>query len=93
MKAGIDPLDARDAALAASKAAQQDAAIKGITFGEAARRYIAAHAASWRNAKHAGQWTATIQTYARPFGGNVPVSEVSTAHVLAAHEPIWATKA
>lgn len=93
VKAGIDPLAARDAVLAASKAAQQEAAIKGITFGEAARRHIDAHAASWRNAKHAGQWTATIETYALPFMGEIPVSEVSTTHVLAAIEPIWTTKA
>ena len=93
VKAGIDPLAARDAALAASKAAEQDAAIKGITFGEAARRYIDAHAASWRNSKHAGQWTATIETYAIPFFGEIPVSEISTTHVLAAIEPIWTTKA
>ena len=93
VKAGIDPLTARDAALAASKAAQQDATIKGITFGEAARRYIDAHAASWRNTKHAGQWTATIDTYATPFFGEIPVSEISTTHVLAAIEPIWTTKA
>ena len=93
VKAGIDPLTARDAVVAASKAAQQDAAIKGVTFGEAARRYIDAHAASWRNTKHTGQWTATIETYATPFFGEIPVSEISTTHVLAAIEPIWTTKA
>ena len=92
VKAGIDPLAARDAGLAASKAAQQDAAIKGITFGEAAKRYIDAHAPSWSNTKHAGQWTATIETYANPFFGEIPVSEISTTHVLAAIEPIWTTK-
>lgn len=67
MKTGIDPLAAGDAARAASKAAQREATIKGITFGEAARRYIDAHAVRWRNAKHAGQWTATIETYALPY--------------------------
>ena len=92
VKAGVDPLAARDAALAASKAAQQDATIKGITFGEAARRYIDAHANSWRNPKHTGQWTATIETYANPVFGDIPVSEIGTAHVLASVEPIWATK-
>ena len=92
VKAGVDPLAARDAALAASKAAQQDATIKGITFGEAARRYIDAHASSWRNPKHTGQWTATIETYANPVFGDIPVSEIGTAHVLASVEPIWATK-
>ncbi len=92
VKAGVDPLTARDAALAASKAAQQYATIKGITFADAARRYIDAHAPSWRNTKHAGQWAATIETYANSVFGDIPVSEVGTAHVLAAVEPIWATK-
>ncbi len=92
VKAGIDPLIARDAVLAARKAAQQDAAIKGITFGEAARRFIAAHAAGWRNPKHAAQWTATIETYASPVFGKIPVIDISTAHVLGALEPIWTTK-
>ena len=92
VKAGIDPLAARNVALAASKAAQQDALIKGIKFSEAARRYIESHAASWRNPKHAGQWTATIETYANPIFGDIPVSEIRTAHVLAAVEPIWTTK-
>ena len=92
VKAGIDPLAARDTALAASKAAQLDAAIKGITFGEAARRYIDAHASSWGNPKHAGQWATTMATYANPVFGDIPVSEIDTAHVLAAVEPIWAKK-
>jgi len=92
VKAGVDPLTARDAALAASKAAQLDAAIKGITFDEAARRYIDAHASSWGNPKHAGQWATTMATYANPVLGDIPVSEIGTAHVLAAVEPIWATK-
>ena len=92
VKAGVDPLAARDAALVASKAAQQGAAIKGITFADAARRYIDAHAPRWRNTKHAGRWTATIETYANPVFGDIPVSEIGTAHVLAAVEPIWATK-
>ena len=92
VKAGIDPLAARDAALTASKAAQQDASIKGITFADAARRYIDAHAPSWRNTKHASQWATTMATFANPVFGDIPVSEIGTAHVLAAVEPIWATK-
>ena len=83
----------QDAVLAASKAAQHDAALNGITFREAPRRYIDAHVGSCRNAKHAGQWTATTETYALPFLGEVPVSEVGATHVLAAIEPIWTTKA
>src|SRR5271167_2393902 len=64
LRSGIDPLAARDAVRAAVKAAAQDAAVKGVTFREAARRYIDGHSATWRNAKHAAQWNSTIETYA-----------------------------
>lgn len=92
LKSGIDPLAERESSEAAAKAAQQDAAVKATTFKEAAARYIAGHAPSWRDPKHAGQWTATIETYVNPIFGNIPVSEISTAHVLAAVEPIWSKK-
>ena len=92
VRAGIDPLAERESSEAAAKAAQQDAAVRATTFKEAAARYIAAHATSWRSPKHAGQWAATIETYANPVFGDIPVSEISTAHVLAAIEPIWVKK-
>jgi integrase len=92
VKSGIDPLAARDAASAAARAAAQEAAIKGITFRDAARRYIDGHAATWRNPKHAAQWASTIDAYANPIFGDLAVADVDTAHVLAALEPIWLTK-
>jgi integrase len=92
VRSGLDPLAARDAARAASKAAEQDAAVKGVTFRDAARRYIEGHAPSWRNPKHAAQWSATLDTYAMPRFGGLAVADVRTAHVLAALEPIWLTK-
>jgi len=88
VKAGIDPLQARDASIAATKAA----AVKAVTFREAAKRFIAGHAASWKNAKHANQWTATLTRYAYPLLGDLPVSAIETAHVLAVLEPVWSTK-
>ena len=92
VRAGIDPLAARDAALAAAKAATQDAAVRGITFRDTARRYIDGHSAAWRNAKHAAQWGSTIETYANPIFGDLAIADVGTAHVLAALEPIWLVK-
>jgi integrase len=92
VKSGIDPLVARDAARAAEQAATQDAAVRGITFRDAARRYIDSHSAAWKNAKHAAQWDSTIQTYVNPVFGDLAVAEVATAHVLAAVEPIWIAK-
>src|SRR3984885_8636956 len=92
VKNGIDPLAARDTAQAAAKAAAQDAVVKQVTFREAARRFIDGHTPSWRNPKHAAQWGATIETYANPVFGDLPVGDVATTHVLAAIEPIWLGK-
>jgi integrase len=77
---------------AAAKAAAEDAAVKRVTFRDAAQRYIDGHAPSWRNPKHAAQWGATIETYANPVFGDLPVGDVATTHVLAAIEPIWLSK-
>ncbi len=92
VKSGIDPLTARDAARLASKAAEQDAAVRAVSFSDAARRYIDGHAAAWRNAKHASQWVSTLETYANPVFGDIPVADIATAHILAALEPIWLKK-
>jgi integrase len=92
VKNGIDPLSAREAMAAAAKAAAQDAAVKRVTFREAAQRFIDGHTPSWRNPKHAAQWGATIEAYANPVFGDLPVGDIDTVHVLAAVEPIWLTK-
>ena len=88
VKAGSDPLHIRDEAIAAKKAA----AVKAVTFREAAKRYIDGHKAGWKNAKHANQWTATLTSYAYPVLGDLPASLIETAHILAVLEPIWSTK-
>ena len=92
VKAGIDPLAKRDGDAAATKAAAQDAVIAATTFRRAALDYIVAHEATWANAKHRQQWLNTLETYAFPHFGDVPVAAVRTAHVLAALEPVWTTK-
>jgi integrase len=92
VKSGIDPLSAKEAMAVAAKAAAQDAAVKRVTFREGAQRYIDGHAPSWGNPKHAAQWRATIETYANPVFGDLPVGDVATTHVLAAIEPFWLSK-
>jgi integrase len=82
---GIDPIEHRRA----EKAARALSDAKGITFRECAESYIKAHRAGWRNAKHAGQWEATIATYAEPVIGSLPVQVIDTALVLKVLEPIW----
>lgn len=88
IKEGIDPVEeaqAKRSALAASQAS-------AISFGEAAAKFIAAHEAGWKNAKHAAQWTSTLETYAFPTIGKIRVSDIETAHVIGILEPIWTTK-
>jgi integrase len=85
---GVDPIDDRKA----RKAAQAAEKAKDLTFRECAEGYIAAHKSSWKSAKHADQWTATLETYAYPVIGSFPVQMIETAHVMKILEPIWKTK-
>jgi integrase len=85
---GIDPIEARRAERAK---ARLDAA-KAITFDQCAEAYITAHRAGWRNDKHAGQWGATLATYAAPVMGSMPVQLIDTGFVTKVIEPLWTKK-
>lgn len=93
VKAGVDPLDARERATAEAAAAAQAAKVARHTFKAAAEAYICANEASWRNPKHRQQWRNTLDTYVYPVIGDLPVATVDTAHVLSILEPIWTKKA
>jgi integrase len=85
---GVDPLAAREGRRNEERLRKAGT----ITFAECAKKYIAAHRASWRNDKHAEQWQNTLDTYASPVIGELAVGDVDTALVLRVLEPIWATK-
>ena len=85
---GIDPIEARRA----ERARQRLDAAKAVTFKQCAESYINSHRAGWRNDKHAGQWSATLATYAYPVIGTLPVQAVDTGLVLKVLEPIWTAK-
>ena len=85
---GTDPIDDRQT----RKAAQVAETAKALTFKECAESYIAAHRAGWKSAKHADQWTATLETYAYPVIGKMQVQMIETAHVMKIIEPIWKDK-
>jgi integrase len=88
LTAGIDPIDQREQ----QREAERVEAAKTMTFDACRKTYITAHEPSWRNAKHRQQWTNTLETYATPVFGDLPVQAVDTAMVLKVIEPIWATK-
>jgi integrase len=85
---GIDPIEAR---IARRDRKKLDAA-KSMTFDACASAYIDAHKAGWKNAKHRDQWPTTLNTYAGPVFGSLPVQAVDVGLVMKALEPIWQTK-
>src|SRR5260370_859023 len=81
---GMDPLQHKREL----RAAQDIAEAKAVTFKEAATRYMDANRAGW-GSRHAQQWKSTLERYAYPVLGHVPVQAIDTALVLAVIEPIW----
>ncbi len=62
------------------------------TVEEAAAEVLEQQRPGWRNAKHARDWPRSLRAYAFPRIGAMPVSEVTTADVLAILTPIWHDK-
>ncbi|MCE4062687.1 tyrosine-type recombinase/integrase [Pandoraea sputorum] len=85
---GIDPLNAKQQ----DRALTEASALKTTTFDECATAYIDVHSSGWKNAKHADQWRNTLATYASPHFGSLPITELDTALVMKALEPIWISK-
>ena len=82
--AGIDPIEARDAAAEIKP--------RKPTFGEIADKFLAAKESEWRNPKHRAQWRMTLETYAASLWPK-PVDEIDTEAVVAVLTPLWQTKA
>jgi integrase len=84
----IDPISARDA----TKTVRAMAQSRRKTFDQCAAAYIAAHRGTWKSEKHAGQWEATLKTYASPTIGQLPVADIDTDLVVRVLRPLWAVK-
>ena len=85
---GVDPIEARDEREQAKKVAQA----KKSTFSDCVDRFLAAKSVEWTNTKHRAQWRSTLDNYAAPHFGALPVQAVDTDIVLKALTPIWTTK-
>lgn len=84
---GVDPIEER------RRLARELAAAQAVpTFDQCVRDFLADKTAEFRNAKHAAQWAATLETYASPVFGKLPVNEIELSHVVRALKPIWTTK-
>ena len=85
---GVDPVEEKKAAKARLILAQR----RGMLFKDAVDKALAAKLDAFKNEKHQDQWRNTLETYAMPQLGALPVQEIDTAAVLRVLQPIWATK-
>ena len=85
---GKDPIEVRETTTLAEALRRA----KMMTFDQCAAAYIEAHRSSWKNVKHISQWENTIQVYASPVIGKLPVTSVDTDLVVKILNPIWLTK-
>jgi len=85
---GIDPLLARRE----QRALQALQEARTVTFQSAAEQYYHQHERKWSSATHRQAFVNTLQRYAYPVIGKLPVAAVDTAAVLRIVEPIWLAK-
>jgi integrase len=85
---GIDPIASRESVRAQGRLE----AARSVNFRYCAESYIAARKKGWKNAKHADQWAATLETYAMPLMADLPVQAIDVGMVHKVLDPIWAAK-
>jgi hypothetical protein len=85
---GLDPIEER---LRKRRERAVEAA-GALSFKECARDLIEAKRPSWRSEKHGAQWLSSLQAYAFPHFGELPVAAIDTSLILKALTPIWNTK-
>ena len=63
------------------------------TFEEAAAEVLTTLAPTWKaGGKSEAQWKSSLSAYAHPIIGHMPVSEITSADVVAVLKPIWTSK-
>lgn len=88
IRQGLDPVAEKKAVRLALIKEQN----RSATFEQLAADAFNVKQQEFRNPKHASQWITTLQTYAFPVIGKLPVDEIEAADVLKVLEPIWSTK-
>jgi integrase len=91
--AGLNPVAererlARERAAAAAAAAEADRR----TFRSVAAEAIAAEAPGWKSPRTALLWHASLDQWAHPTLGDMPIAEIDRAAVLRAIGPVWRSR-
>lgn len=83
LAAGVDPLDAREAAANAPKL---------LNFRQTAEAVHQELLPGWKNKKHGQQWINTLETYAFEKLGSLTLAEIQPRHIADVLRPIWLSK-
>jgi integrase len=73
-------------------AAAKEAVKQAITFSDFAKHIVESKQPEWKNAKHAQQWSNTLEQYAFPLIGQKALADIITDDILQILMPIWQTK-
>jgi integrase len=88
LEKGIDPVEERKA----KRRALINSNLSAMTFAKVARKCHRNKALEFKSEKHANDWISSVNRYAIPILGDLPVSEIELPHILSVLEPIWAEK-
>jgi integrase len=87
VKAGVDPVAERTQEKIGRKTSKSNK-----TFRQCVERYLTDHEKNWRNAKHRQQWRNTLEQYAIPAIGSLPLTEITASHIVEIMRPMWLNK-
>lgn len=85
---GIDPVEQRKTV----RRQYMQSMVRAITFQAVAADTFDVKRQEFKNPKHAAQWISTLESYAFPIIGKMPIDEIGVADVLAVLKPIWTIK-
>jgi len=88
VESGFDPVEEKRKRKDALKKDQ----MKYMSFSEAALQCHKKKALEFTNAKHVDDWISSINRFADPIIGDMPVSEIDLPEILAVLKPIWTEK-
>ncbi len=85
---GFDPISEKKK----RRVAAQLEAAKSISFKDCVEQYLEAHKSAWKNNRHTWKWGRSLELYAYPTFGDLPVGEIDADCVFRAIDPIWRIK-
>jgi integrase len=91
LERGIDPKTAKEEQKAERRRAYQPK-IGCKTFRQCAEEYVNAHKGGWSSTVYRAKWKRSLEIYAYPVIGDLPVTRIDEALVLRVLEPIWKAK-